>query len=94
MLTGQAQTCVACGRDEIKDSACKARVTKVKEIAASDIRFDIPLAEACYRDRQQFCANVQPGSARVIRCLQNRFVHCHTDNTECAGRSTISHVTV
>ena len=47
-------------------------MTKVKEIAASDIRFDIPLAEACYYDRQEFCANVQPGSARVIRCLQGR----------------------
>lgn len=61
-------------RDEISDPACKSRVTKVKEVAASDIRFDIPLAEACYSDRQTFCANVQPGSARVIRCLQNRSV--------------------
>ena len=61
-------------RDEISDPACKSRVTKVKEVAASDIRFDIPLAEACYTDRQTFCANVQPGSARVIRCLQNRSV--------------------
>ena len=60
-------------RDEIENPSCKARVTKVKELAASDIRFDIPLAEACYDDRRQFCSGVPPGSARVIRCLQDRY---------------------
>jgi len=64
--------CCAC-RDEIENPSCKARVTKVKELAASDIRFDIPLAEACYDDRRQFCSGVPPGSARVIRCLQDRY---------------------
>jgi len=63
-----------CGcRDEIENPSCKARVTKVKELAVSDIRFDIPLAEACYDDRRQFCSGVPPGSARVIRCLQDRY---------------------
>lgn len=42
------------------------------EYASSDIRFDVPLAEACFEDRQEFCGNVPPGSARVIRCLQDR----------------------
>ncbi len=42
------------------------------EYASSDIRFDVPLADACFEDRQEFCANVPPGSARVIRCLQDR----------------------
>lgn len=60
-------------RDEIKEPRCKARVTKTKEVAASDIRFDIPLAEACYDDRHKYCDGVAPGSARVIRCLQDRF---------------------
>ncbi len=64
--------CCNC-RDEIENPSCKARVTKVKELAASDIRFDIPLAEACYNDRRQFCSGVPPGSARVIRCLQDRY---------------------
>ena len=59
-------------RDEIKEPRCKARVTKTKEVAASDIRFDIPLAEACYDDRHKYCDGVAPGSARVIRCLQDR----------------------
>lgn len=67
-------TVIAClqdYREEIENPSCKARVTKVKELAASDIRFDIPLAEACYDDRRQFCSGVPPGSARVIRCLQD-----------------------
>ena len=46
---------------------------KIMEYASSDIRFDVPLADACYEDRQEFCANVPPGSARVIRCLQDRW---------------------
>ena len=45
---------------------------KIMEYASSDIRFDVPLADACYEDREAFCSTVQPGSARVIRCLQNR----------------------
>ena len=52
--------------------ACAARVQKIMEYASSDIRFDVPLAEACFEDRQEFCASVPPGSARVIRCLQDR----------------------
>ena len=47
------------------------------EYASSDIRFDVPLAEACSEDRQEFCANVPPGSARVIRCLQDRWAPCY-----------------
>ena len=59
-------------REEIQSPACAARVVKIMEYASSDIRFDVPLAEACFEDRQEFCANVPPGSARVIRCLQDR----------------------
>jgi hypothetical protein len=59
-------------RDEIQSQACAARVQKIMEYASSDIRFDVPLADACFEDRQEFCANVPPGSARVIRCLQDR----------------------
>jgi Golgi apparatus protein 1 len=32
-------------------------------LASSDIRFDVPLAEACYDDRTKYCANVPPVSA-------------------------------
>ena len=62
------------GRDEIANPGCKARVHKIMEYASTDIRFDVPLANACYEDRQDFCSNVPPGSARVIRCLQERYI--------------------
>ncbi|CAK0736969.1 hypothetical protein CVIRNUC_000833 [Coccomyxa viridis] len=64
--------CLQDYREEIHSPACAARVVKIMEYASSDIRFDVPLAEACFEDRQEFCANVPPGSARVIRCLQDR----------------------
>ncbi|CAL5218414.1 g90 [Coccomyxa viridis] len=64
--------CLQDYREEIQSPACAARVVKIMEYASSDIRFDVPLAEACFEDRQEFCANVPPGSARVIRCLQDR----------------------
>ncbi|KAG2498297.1 hypothetical protein HYH03_003558 [Edaphochlamys debaryana] len=57
--------------NEISSPACRSLVRKYKELASEDIRFDVPLAEACYEDRQRLCAGVQPGSARVIRCLTN-----------------------
>ena len=44
----------------------------ILELAASDIRFDVPLANACHDERTRLCGNVQAGSARVIRCLQAR----------------------
>ncbi|KAG2445817.1 hypothetical protein HXX76_000421 [Chlamydomonas incerta] len=57
--------------NEITSPACRSMVRKYKELAAEDIRFDVPLAEACFEDRQRLCATVPVGSARVIRCLTN-----------------------
>ena len=37
-----------------------SQVRKYQELAAEDIRFDVPLADACYEDRQRFCASVPP----------------------------------
>jgi Golgi apparatus protein 1 len=64
--------CLQDYRDEILNPGCKSRVLKIMEYASSDIRFDVPLAEACFDDRQDFCSGVPPGSARVIRCLQDK----------------------
>ncbi|KAG1660746.1 hypothetical protein FOA52_010620 [Chlamydomonas sp. UWO 241] len=57
---------------EMQNEECKGQVKKYMELAASDIRFDVPLAEACFEDRQKFCGKVPPGSARVIRCLTRK----------------------
>eukprot|EP00798_Chlamydomonas_sp_ICE-L_P019976 gene19976-26687_t len=58
--------------DEISNKKCLKQVNKYVELASQDIRFDVPLAEACYEDRQKFCGAIPPGSARVIRCLSNK----------------------
>eukprot|EP00878_Enallax_costatus_P015261 GHUV01015979.1.p1 GENE.GHUV01015979.1~~GHUV01015979.1.p1 ORF type:complete len:801 (+),score=251.73 GHUV01015979.1:135-2405(+) len=73
-LSDYDEVVVNCLQDfasELKSQACRMQVHKYVELAAQDIRFDVPLADACYEDRQKLCANVPPGSARVIRCLQN-----------------------
>lgn len=36
------------------------QVKKYMALAAQDIRFDVPLAEACYEDRQKYCGSVPP----------------------------------
>lgn len=58
-------------QEELVKPGCKAAVHKVTERAAEDIRMDRPLADACYEDRKTKCAGVAPGSARVLRCLQD-----------------------
>ena len=48
--------------DDIEDVECKAMVRTYQQLAAEDIRFDVPLAEACSEDRQKFCSSVPPVS--------------------------------
>ncbi|KAK9820440.1 hypothetical protein WJX72_010380 [[Myrmecia] bisecta] len=64
--------CLQDYRDELVEPECKAQVHKLTQRAAQDIRFDEPLADACFEDRAKLCDGVQPGSARVIRCLQDQ----------------------
>ncbi|KAK9816541.1 hypothetical protein WJX72_001742 [[Myrmecia] bisecta] len=64
--------CLQDHRDELVEPECKAQVHKLTQRAAQDIRFDKPLADACFEDRAKLCDGVHPGSARVIRCLQDQ----------------------
>eukprot|EP00951_Prasinocladus_malaysianus_P013425 scaffold101517_cov39-Prasinocladus_malaysianus.AAC.1 len=68
---GRVVNCLMDYRDEILRPDCKARVENLIALAAEDIRFNVPLADACYEDRQSLCAHILPGSAGVIRCLQD-----------------------
>ena len=43
-----------------QEPACADQVHKVMTRAASNIRFNMPLASACADDREQFCGDVQP----------------------------------
>eukprot|EP00884_Botryococcus_braunii_P009911 jgi/Botrbrau1/18921/Bobra.177_2s0075.1 len=64
-------SCLQDYKEELTLDKCKEEVHKVMKRASEDIRFDPSLLEACYEDRQQLCAGYRPGSARVIRCLQD-----------------------
>ena len=43
---------------EIVSDECRKQVQKYMELAAQDVRFDVPLARDCADDRQRYCANV------------------------------------
>jgi hypothetical protein len=49
------------------------QVRKYMVLAASDLRFDNPVAAACYNDRQSFCSNV-PDVREVLK--HKLFVFC------------------
>ena len=52
--------CLQDYRDELVVPECKAQVHKLTERASQDIRFDEPLADACFEDRAKLCDGVQP----------------------------------
>jgi golgi apparatus protein 1 len=63
--------CLQDYRNDLRGDECKAAVHKMIARQASDFRMDDSLAIACYQDRKTHCASHTPGSARVIRCLQD-----------------------
>jgi hypothetical protein len=59
-------------RDELIRPACQHRVKHIMELAASDVRFDVPLNNACSEERNTLCKDVQAGRGRIVRCLQTK----------------------
>eukprot|EP00238_Polyblepharides_amylifera_P013095 CAMPEP_0196572234 /NCGR_PEP_ID=MMETSP1081-20130531/2305_1 /TAXON_ID=36882 /ORGANISM="Pyramimonas amylifera, Strain CCMP720" /LENGTH=880 /DNA_ID=CAMNT_0041889479 /DNA_START=135 /DNA_END=2777 /DNA_ORIENTATION=+ len=68
---GRVIECLQDYKDELIVPGCKEAVHAVTVRAGEDIRMDRPLADACYEDRKSLCSGVAPGSARVLRCLQD-----------------------
>jgi len=64
--------CLMDYRDEIMNPDCKGRTEHLIALGSEDIRFNVPLADACFEDRTKLCEHVKPGSAGVIRCLQDQ----------------------
>ena len=56
-------------RDELATPECKSQVHKLSERASQDIRFDEPLADACYEDRNKLCDGVQPARSSPVPAL-------------------------
>eukprot|EP00898_Chlorokybus_atmophyticus_P007954 jgi/Chlat1/815/Chrsp104S01269 len=69
---GRVVECLQDYKAELITPECKEQVHKLTERAAQDVRFDEPLADACYKDRTSLCGDIPPGNARVIRCLQDQ----------------------
>jgi hypothetical protein len=67
-----ALNCLQQYKEELRSDKCKAQIHRMSMRASRDIRFDEVLASACTEDRNKYCTDIQPGSARVIRCLQVR----------------------
>ena len=44
------------------------QVRKYQQLAGEDIRFDVPLADACYEDRLKVCGSVPPVSGWGLPC--------------------------
>ena len=64
--------CLQDFREELQTPKCKAQVKKLTERASQDIRFDEPLADACYEDRARLCVGVQPvRHASTVCCYRN-----------------------
>ncbi|GBF99737.1 hypothetical protein Rsub_12450 [Raphidocelis subcapitata] len=73
-LAGDESGITTCLQDyvaEITDEKCRTLVKQYQALAAQDVRFNVPLADACHDDRTKLCSGVPPGSARVIRCLES-----------------------
>lgn len=59
----------------IKGESCKSQVHKYLELAAEDLRFDVSLADACYKDRVTLCAKVPPVSLQLLLIFQQGSNH-------------------
>ena len=67
--------CLQDYRDELATPECRAQVHVLTKRASQDIRFDEPLADACFEDRTRLCDGVQP--VRVCcACVRVRAFVC------------------
>lgn len=60
-----------CLRDNRKklSEACRKEELLLEEKEANSIELSVSLLKACNAERKLFCSEVQPGQARVFRCL-------------------------
>jgi hypothetical protein len=52
---------------DIRNEQCRALVQQYQVLASQDVRFDVPLADACHDDRATLCASVPPVRPRGAR---------------------------
>ncbi len=65
---GRVHKCLRDNRKKLSDS-CRREELLLEEKEANSIELNMSLLKACKAERQLFCSAVQPGQARVFRCL-------------------------
>ncbi len=60
--------CLRDNRKKLSD-ACRKEELLLEEQEASNVELSQGLLRSCKAERQMFCRDVKPGSARVFRCL-------------------------
>jgi hypothetical protein len=50
----------------IPEGSCRDMIYEYQKLAAQDVRFDVPLADACRDDRIKLCGNIQPVRALFL----------------------------
>jgi golgi apparatus protein 1 len=58
---GRVLRCLTEKQDDIVSKECQAEVFYFEKMEVNDYRNDVLLAEACRRDVDKFCSNVQKG---------------------------------
>ncbi len=61
--------CLQDAREELTYE-CRATLFDAEVRMAEDIDFKYPMKRSCTSEIKTFCAGIEHGSARVIRCLQ------------------------
>mmetsp|Transcript_33669 Transcript_33669/g.73502 ORF Transcript_33669/g.73502 Transcript_33669/m.73502 type:complete len:1091 (-) Transcript_33669:561-3833(-) len=56
---------------QVQSEPCKRHLTRRISMAAGDIRYDMPMAVACYKEIRSVCRDVKPGGGRIQMCLES-----------------------
>ena len=65
---GRVHKCLRDNRKKLSDT-CRKEELLLEEKEADSIELNVSLLKSCKAERQLFCDAVQPGQARVFRCL-------------------------
>lgn len=82
---GKVIHCLQDLRDELSSTGCQQAVHAAIQRASQDVRFSSTLADECYEDRQQHCANVQPVRSAQAAALSTAPAASRSASLTCAG---------
>ena len=70
---------------DVLEQQCLAKVLRLSELQADDVKLDHQLYLACADDHLRFCPDVAPGSGKVYKCLmQHKMDRTMSSQASCA----------